>query len=185
MICIRKRLKISSVIDTGAPLPDDLSRHLETCASCRDFYARQRAVAGMLERPVSDEEPYPDGLNASIMRAIDRPDAPAGNSAPGRRQFSPWLPPLAFASLALLAAIYLSIRPADREKPVLASNEPAAIEEVVIQETAPSDYIRSWSIAINQPLDNELESVVADARSAVQFLAFNFLPEKTEPMEQL
>lgn len=185
MICIRKRFRISSIIDTGESLPDDLTRHLETCASCREFYARQRAVAGMLQRPVADEEPYPDGLNASIMRAIDEPDDSAAYAAPRRRQFSPWLPPLAFASVALLAALYLVVRQPDPEEPVLASSEPAAIEEVVVQETAPSEYIRSWSIAINQPLDNELESVVADARSAVQFLAFNFLPEKTEPTEQL
>ena len=185
MICIRKRFKISSAIDTGESLPDDLTRHLETCASCRDFYARQRALAGMLQRPVTNEEPYPVGLNASIMRAIDEPAETAEVSGPRRRQFSPWLPPLAFASVALLAALFLVLRQSDSEQPVLASSEPARIEEVVVEETAPNDYIRSWSIAINQPLDNELESVVADARSAVQFLAFNFLPVKRETTEQL
>ncbi len=184
MICIWKRQKISSLIDTGEPLPDELKIHLDTCPSCRRFYARQQGVAEVLQRPVADEEPYPVDLNASILRAIERADRYNENPAPQRHRLSPWLAPLAFASVALLAAIYLLVRKPEMDRPAMASEETAPIEQVVVQETAPSHYIRSWSLAINQPLDNELESVVADARSAVQFLAFNFLPEepKTEQL---
>lgn len=185
MICIWKRQKISTAIDAGESLPDDLRAHLESCASCRAFYEGQRTLDRALQHPVADKEPYPAGLNTAIMRAIRSPDEEVQVPAVRRRQFSPWLTPLAFASVALLAAVYLLVREPKLDEPVLANVEPAPIEDVVVQETPPSDYIRSWSIAINQPLDNELESVVADARSAVQFLAFNFLPEETKTTGQL
>ncbi|MEZ5278777.1 MAG: hypothetical protein R3F07_20515 [Opitutaceae bacterium] len=184
MICFTRRSKISSAIESGQDLPDDLAAHLEVCPSCRRFFERQRDLVNRLRIPVSDSAQYPAGLTAAIMRAIQQPEA-TRTSRPGeRRRISPWLAPLSFASVALAAALFLIFREPVSNPPAVADLERPISAEVVAEETAPADYIRSWSVAINQPLDTELDSVVADARSAVRFLAVNFLPdsENTESL---
>ena len=180
MICFRIRLKISSAIESGGPLPDNLKTHLGSCASCRRFHDRQRAVVNRLQKEAPVGTGYPAGLNASILRAIREPVPTPARRDPAQLRVSPWLAPLSFASIALVAALYLILRQPASSPPRMADQEAPAREQNVAAEKAPGDYIRSWSVAINQPLDNELDSVVADARSAVRFLAINFLPEPQE-----
>lgn len=178
MFCFRKRLEISSIIDSGERLPDDLEAHLERCASCRRYYEQQREVAEMLQPPADEEIGFPGGLNESIMRAI-RQESPPQRARPGRiRNLSPWLAPVALASIALVAALILPLRNPTPDRPLIAAGDSGSPDPAMAPSgPAPSDYIRSWSTAIDQPLDHELESVVADARTAVHFLAINFLPE--------
>ena len=177
MICFTRRSKISTAIESGQDLPDDLAAHLEVCPSCRRFFERQSDLVDRLKRPVSDSAEYPAGLNASILRAIQQPEAARVNHSREPRRISPWLAPLSFASAALAAALFLIFREPASTPPAVAGLASPISAEMVAEETAPADYIRSWSVALNQPLDTELDSVVADARSAVRFLAVNFLPD--------
>ncbi|RKX35072.1 MAG: hypothetical protein DRP71_04880 [Verrucomicrobia bacterium] len=178
MICFRKRFMISSVIDAGERLPDDLKAHLERCGSCRRYYGQQREVAEMLQRPVDEKIELPAGLNESIMRAIREESEPRAIRRDRRRRFSPWLAPAALASVALAAALVILLQDTRPDSSQVAESDPGSPEAGVTSVgSAPSDYIRTWSVAINQPLDNELDNVVADARSAVRFLAINFLPD--------
>ncbi len=178
MICFRKRKVISSVIDASERLPDDLKAHLEGCPSCRRYYEQQREVAELLQRPVDEKIEFPAGLNASIMRAIRQESQPQQTRSGRIRNLSPWLAPVALASFALVAALILLLRNPTPDRPFIAAGASDSPElAVASSDPAPSDYLRSWSAAIDQPLDHELESVVADARTAVRFLAINFLPE--------
>jgi hypothetical protein len=47
---------------------------------------------------------------------------------------------------------------------------PGALEQNVFE----------WSKALDQPLETEMKSVVSDAKTAIQLLAGNFLPETGE-----
>ena len=178
MICFRKRKVISSVIDAGERLPDDLKAHLKRCASCRRHYEEQREVVELLQQPADEETEYPTGLNESIMRAIRQESQPRHTRSERVRNLSPWLAPVALASVALVAAVILLLRNPTPERPLIAAGDSGSPELAMApSDPAPSDYIRSWSAAIDRPLDHELESVVADAKTAVRFLAINFLPE--------
>lgn len=178
MICFRKRSTISSAIDAGERLPDDLKAHLERCGSCRRTYEQQREVAEMLQRPVDEKIEFPAGLNESIMRAIGEESEPRADRRSRRRNFSPWFAPVALASVALAAALVILLQDTEPDRPQVAESDPGPPEAVAASvASVPSDYIRTWSIAIDRPLDNELDNVVADARSAVRFLAINFLPD--------
>jgi hypothetical protein len=178
MICFRKRKVISSFIDAGERLPDDLKTHLEGCPSCLRYYEQQREVSELLQRPADEKVGLPPGLNESIMRAI-RQESQARRTRGGRvRNLSPWLAPVALASVALGAALILLLRDPAPDHPLIADEDSGPPEPAVASsDPAPSDYLRSWSTAIDRPLDHELENVVADARTAVRFLAINFLPE--------
>jgi len=178
MICFRKRLRISSAVDADERLPDDLKIHLERCDACRLHYERQREITAMLRRPVDEKIGFPAGLNESIMRTIRAEPAPRKTRQNRIGDLSPWLAPVALASIALVTALILMLRNPEIDRPLTASLDSGLPEPVATSSgPAPGDYIRSWSTAIDRPLDNELESVVADAKTAVRFLAINFLPE--------
>jgi len=178
MMCFRKQLRITSAVDADERLPDDLKIHLERCDSCRLHYERQREVAAMLRRPVNEKIGFPAGLNESIMRAVRVEPAPRKTRQKRAGDLSPWLAPVALASIALVGALILLLRSPEIDRPLTASVDSGLTESVATSSgPAPSDYIRSWSAAIDRPLDNELDGVVADAKTAVRFLAINFLPE--------
>lgn len=132
----------------------------------------------MLRRPVDETIEFPSGLKESILRAVREEPEPRKVRPRRARDLSPWLAPVALASIALVGALILLLRSPRPDGPLIADGD-SGLPELATTSSGPvpTDYIRTWTAAIDRPLDNELDNVVADARTAVRFLAINFLPE--------
>jgi len=140
----------------------------------------------MLARPVEETIGYPAGLNRAILHAVGQKSPPPKNRHGRAGKLSPWLAPAALAAIALGAALILLLREPEPVRPVMAGTDSDSRESFVVSEIPASDnWMRTWSAAIDRPLDHELECVVADARTAVRFLAVNFLPESDRAEENL
>src|SRR5258707_7467562 len=100
-------------------------------------------------------------------------------AAPAARQFIPpvWATALVIAALGLFS-IYLM---RDAQQPTgPSSHSPASSlpSENHVQMVT-SQNLLNWTTKLDQPLESEMQSVVADAKTAIQLLAQNFLPENT------
>lgn len=60
-------------LDSG-PRPEDLRRHLDSCAACRRFAQRSRTVAGALGTPRSDAAPDAGFAARVVARLPAAPD---------------------------------------------------------------------------------------------------------------
>jgi hypothetical protein len=138
------------------------------------------------------EAEAPAGLEHGIMAAVaeearmaSAASATAMAQAAGRRFAAA---PLAFAGTAVAAfAIILGVARWSRERERGAMDFDAA-RDLAGLATAADDFSDEWlntklpaagTAALDNPLRQELDSLNADARSVVDFLALNFLPSTT------
>jgi len=161
--------------DANRPLPDSVQRHLKTCPACRQFLDSERELTQRLIAGTESHRKSPSPfLHARIMASLDRnPQA-----APVTRPFLPpvWATALVIAALGFLS-IYLM---RDARQPAGPSshtaNSPPPENQVPI---LTGQNLLNWTTKLDQPLESEMQSVVADAKAAIQLLAQNFLPENT------
>ena len=156
------------------------SRHVESCADCREYFQASDALESALRRDAVRHAPeFPAGLERSILLAI-RESGPA--PAPARQRLG-WLAATAVAVAAAVVAI-ITLQPGSRPAaPLAQATAPTAAP--VIAAASPSISVRLWNAVVPRaetlvpanPLQQELTSVYSDARSAIDFLALNFLPE--------
>jgi hypothetical protein len=162
--------------DTG-PHP----RHAESCADCREYFRASDALDSALRRDAVRNAPeFPAGLERSILLAVR-----ASSRAPARSSRSPWFllgGGLIVAAAAVALAVVL-LQPASRVQPGSLASNPTTSAPVVAAADE-SITTRLWNAVIppagtlvaDNPLRQELKSVYSDARSALDFLALNFLP---------
>jgi hypothetical protein len=162
--------------DTG-PQP----RHAESCADCREYFRASDALDSALRRDAVRNAPeFPAGLERSILLAVR-----ASSRAPARSARSPWflLGGGLIAAAAAVAMAVVLLQPASRVQPGSLAANPTPSAPVVAAADG-SITARLWNAVIptagtlvaDNPLQQELKSVYSDARSALDFLALNFLP---------
>lgn len=177
--CWLTRRDIAKCLDDDRPLAPKSEQHLHSCAQCAHHYATQQHLVGQLSRQaLSDHfEPSPF-LRGRIVAAI-RQAAEADTTIPASSPRPSWIGGLAL-SLGAAAAIVIGIA-VNRPDPTPASAQllSKVIQlsgEQVIEETTGQSF-EAWSVALNEPLESELQFVMNDARSAIDSLAENFIPK--------
>lgn len=183
MTCPFYRLFLSASIDSGqAPAPG-LARHLERCPGCRVFFERERELVRSLstDRPSSVEGPSV-WLRGRVMARVR-----ASANPRERRSRMPALlwPALAGAASVILAAVFLAggknpSQPPQAGPTVARMEKPAAPATAAVDSSAnPAMPLLRFVNKLDEPLETELTSVVNDARTALNSLAYNFVPGKT------
>jgi hypothetical protein len=169
--------------------------HVASCADCRRFFAASAALEANLRARAARCVPTPAGLERSILHAVRTSEADAAAAAAPRRAWPRWLPAGAAATAVLAVVVIVSL---PRERPVEMPPQ-AAPAHVTAVTVTPDEMVQllasaaaagnhwwqttlpSATIALEQnALQQELASVYADARSALDFLALNFLPKTAE-----
>lgn len=163
------------------------SHHIAGCADCSRFFAAGQSLDFALRREAAHHStPLPVGLEDRIVRAVQRssqasiaaersPRAGAGRT---------------FVALAFAAAAAIVLTVFLLPKPTVPS--PGSIQSLASANGAPDPAVESESRLWNSespaarafltrnPLEEEAAAVYSDARSAVRFLAMNFLPLAAE-----
>jgi hypothetical protein len=161
------------------------SAHLSACADCQAFFratdeqdlALHHAALAMRR---AEPEPSPE-WERTVLRAVREASAKA---APARaRSRTPVWAMGAVAAAAITAVFYLQ-RPGTPDS-VTTNPEDAlavvdAVENLSVKLTGTVIPATGAMVADN-PLQRELGSVYSDARSALDFLALNFLPTASRP----
>lgn len=157
-----------------------LGRHAANCPEC----GHAQSAADVLERQLRTEAPRqrvaaPAGLDQRIMREIARGDLVAER----RRTSSAW-PFVTVGALSALAAVVV-LRQTAVPPPAQNPTQPRAIAAATT--TPPGPQSRGLpgladltgpvrEILADDPLQTEARLVYDEARSAMRFLALNFLP---------
>lgn len=172
----------------GAPRKGAPARHVAGCPECRAHFAAESELEARLRRAAPHHlQPLPDGFEHRMERALA---AAAREDRAPARPATPWLAlGSAFAGVAavIVLAVFL-MRPADRPASSDAVADAAADPKAVLEESmqvAQALNDRFWndvaptatSFVRENPLQQEMSAVYSDARSALQFLARNFLPD--------
>lgn len=160
--------------------------HVAHCAACQAYYRTADTLVGQLRQTASNQlQPTPDDLAQRIARAV-RQTAPQ----PARRR-SPALSWSTLAGVGAIAVVALSFAIVHHKTTQLTSsqnqqNAPTIRSADVAELVANVNSLRSRllnsvepaaeTLAAQNPLTLELASVRADARSALGFIALNFLP---------
>lgn len=173
------------------------SRHLQRCPACREYFARARTLETALQRESRAETfPVPFGLESQILRCVTAAAAPARRQrhtrAFARWERRDWMIGVSVGLAGALAlAVWLSpgVRPSvEAEATPLAFT---AQELAPLVDSAARLSDRWWNGIVpttgqalqENPLQQEAASVYVAARSALDFLALNFLP--ATPSENL
>ena len=154
----------SAVAGSTAP------RHVATCPACQAFFAAGNRLDLALTRAAAAEsQPAPAGLERRIVQAIDFSRRPATRSARHGTLLS--LSGVAACALAVLFTLRQPTTPA-----LGVARAPAIFAEAAVGDDAAAEPSWSLQLLTQNPLQNEVDAVYAHARSAVRFLALNFLP---------
>jgi len=159
------------------------SGHIEHCAECQTYFRASDTLIGQLQRSAFHAtQPIPDELAQRISRAV-RQAAPK----PRHRSSALWL--TSFAGAAAAVALTLFIVRQNPAHPTVGQNQQPTATLRAADVTALVTNVDSLrtrlltsvgpsaeQLATDNPLTRELNSVQADARSALSFIALNFLP---------
>ena len=182
---VRGCLAVFGDTATGVPRGPGAT-HVAACADCQQFFATcdelERALKVDATRQWHDA---PAGLEQNIIRAVHLSVSPV---APRNTRVA-WMSLAAAAACALVAVLVYQQRTApgvsattvrkDLAVSGVDSATLAAAREIIA--TVPGDLLaqmqpQAQAILQQNPLQNEVEAMKSDARSAVRFLALNFLP---------
>ncbi len=151
------------------------SGHIAKCPDCQRYFAAADQLTSALRRDaVAERHAAPAGFDLRVLQAIHH------EAAPRRRERH--VGRLAFAVAGVAAAVVLALVPL-RQPPrqtasVVAVNSAALAPQLdAAMNALPALDASVASVLKKEPLQQEVQSVYADARSAVRFLALNFLPD--------
>jgi hypothetical protein len=167
-----------------------MSRHAETCADCRRYFQASAQLGAALRRDaVRFAPPPPAGLERGIMQAIQ---AAMPSSEMARTRSRPasthagWWAGISVAVAAVMALAVGLMHPptSNPAQPNPSAGISVAENPAATTPTEESTVERLWNtfvppaqkIATAEPLQDELDAVYSDTRSAIDFLALNFLP---------
>jgi hypothetical protein len=162
--------------------PESPSGHIASCPDCRRYFAACGEVETALRREASGlEHDVPAGLERNIMHAITATPRVTARARIARTPFV-----VASTAAAAIAFVLGVVRwGTETGQPAMEFNSSreiaglAAAAEAFSDEWLNSTLPTAGAAALNNPLRQELDSVYADARSALNFLALNFLPSNT------
>ena len=166
----------------GAPQPGPAgrghTRHSETCADCRQFFHAADDMESALRRDAVKFSPMPpEGLERRIMQAIERSTRTA---RPARSPLALILAGSAVAAVALIA--FFVKYPVFPGRGITVSNPTTQVNDALVVAKSISTLWQNsvvpsaQTLVVDNPLQHELDSVYSDTRSALNFLALNFLP---------
>lgn len=177
LACRLARLS-SSLRDDATP------RHAATCPACQAYFAACSSLETDLRRTApAARTAAPDDLERGIMAAVQR------SRAPEPRRALPWGAFATYgaaAAVIALGAVYFqrSNTPASRD--VAAADAQALMQSVASISTDFSQRVlpTAGALVTDNPLQTEATAVYNSARSALDFLALNFLPGTVEPAKR-
>jgi hypothetical protein len=154
------------------------SRHIETCADCRQFFHAADELESALRRDAMKYAPVPpEGIERRIMQAVERSTRTA---RPARVPLALILAGSAVAAVALI--VFFVKYPIFPERDGAAINRTAQVNDALVVAKSISTLWQNsvvpsaQTLVADNPLQHELDSVYSDTRSALNFLALNFLP---------
>jgi hypothetical protein len=176
--CWLNQHRISLGLDSRSRWPRAVARHLAGCPECRDFAETQRALVRQLVRSAPALEPSSGPWRPSrIMAAVE---AEMVTPAPKAHGINPGWAIALLSILVVLATWYRSSSPAPRD---VAS--PLAGPASVLSGAFGTNFslvspqrLLELSGKADEPLEQELRHMVADATAAAQSLAREFLPDR-------
>ena len=154
------------------------SRHVETCADCRQFFRAGDELDSALRRDaVRFASVPPAGIERRIMQAIDR-STRATRPARSPRAFI--LAGSAVAAVALIA-FFIKYQAFPGTGGTETNTSAQVSDALVVAQSISTLWQKSvvpsaQTLVVDNPLQHELDSVYSDTRSALNFLALNFLP---------
>jgi hypothetical protein len=164
--------------------------HLATCADCRTHFAATATLETALRSRVPARSAAPANLESNILRAVRAAEA-APAPAASRSRRSPW-PAIGLAGATAAAAAFAFLKLPQKAEPELAPESSAVVAANAADATALLSSVGQFSerladkvipnagaVIASNPLQDEFSAVYADARSALDFLALNFLPRTT------
>jgi hypothetical protein len=147
------------------------SAHVASCPDCQAFFSAGDELESALRRDAAAERALPpESLEADILRTVH------ASARPARRSFM--LPVFSLCGVAAaIAAAIMVMQPSTgpQASPEEIKGAKFAVDSIpdnLFAELRP----QAQAILNQDPLQNELDAVVSNARSAVHFLARNFLP---------
>ena len=173
----------------SASLRDDATpRHAATCPACQAYFAAHSGLQTELRRTApAARGTAPDDLERSIMAAVQRSRAPE----PEPRRSLPWGAFATYgtaAAVIALGAMYFqrSNPPASRDVAAADADAQAIIQSMASLSTDFSERVlpTAGALVTDNPLQTEATAVYHSARSALDFLALNFLPGAVEPAKR-
>lgn len=179
--CWFTRQSISRCLDDGVRLSDHAQRHLDHCADCHAHYHEQQVLVSRLsqEAQIGDLASSPF-LRGKIVAAVRQAATP--EPVPRPTLGVSWAGGLAF-SLITAIAVAIGIQWQQPSAPpsseLLASVLEFSGEQVL--EEATGQTFEELTIALNKPLETEMQFVMNDARMAIDSLASGFLPKSFLP----
>ena len=169
---------------TRALLDGAGTRHVLGCADCQAYYGAAETLEQELRRDASalrEAAPEPTSeLAHSIMRAV-REDS--RDSRPARFRMPVWtLSAIAAAAMVAVIAVQWLATPS-RSTVVTADETEVIVQALETLSVKLTDTVipTTGDVLANNPLQKELGSVYADARSALDFLVLNFMPTAPRP----
>lgn len=176
-----------SVVGDGAVPPEGAwgARHVAACECCRVFFNRSGQLDLALRRSVEGERvAVPPGLEQRIVGAVQRAARETPRAIPRSSMGSLALMGAA-ASVALGILVFQTMR-APEPVPEVPSAGMAAVSASG-DEAVEADGTGAWSrlspnataLLEAEPLQREVDAFYSDARSALGFLALNFLPSSS------
>jgi len=185
---VRGCLSIFGDTSTGRPRGLGAS-HVAACEDCQQFFGACDELAVALKRDaVREWREAPTNLEQNIIRAVNQSARESAPSRGGTRVA--WISLAAVATCVVAAVLVFQQRrtplgsPADNVAATPADPAAtAAVEQIVT--SVPADLFSQFqpeakAILKQDPLQNEVDAVKSDARTAVRFLARNFLPASAD-----
>ncbi len=164
----------------GQTLPKLLRAHFQDCPGCREMYQHHERIAQRLAAQADTARtPAPPFLEGKILAALEREGSPMAHGRVHRR------PAWALAALAATGAVVAGIlsfqhfySAARRDSQVAALNNVVAAAQpfTATVKLANGKTLVAWSDSLEKPLKTEIQSVVIDAKNAVDGLAKTLLP---------
>jgi hypothetical protein len=145
--------------------------HVATCNDCQQFFSAGDAFDSLLKRDATSMmQVPPTGMEQRLLRAV-REHAVAPRRGSATRYFSFALAGVAACGVAGVVWLQQPAQPAVQPKTSAENNTLAQVSET------PAPSVSALMEA--DPLEREVDAVIADARQALRFLEQNFLPSTT------
>lgn len=156
-------------------LPAGARAHLETCPNCRRLYESSVDIVRRLATSAEAERlPASPSLHARIMASLDR----SRREAEVNRRSNPlgWAVALGATCLVLLGVFGIREQSSPGIHGAAGASPRTALLPLNVK-LPPIPQFREWTEKLDGPLETEMQLVVADARTAMNSLVENLLPD--------